>query len=217
MRRQAAPAPAPASGFLRPSLRIAAASLLAISLSGCISLLPKAKPSQLYRFGVPVTAAPLPPRPDAIGVFRAGGAFQTEAAGDRILTVTGERIAYLAETRWAAPAAVLFDEAVAQAFDAAPGRVRLVARGEPSRADLALRLDVRNFETRYGEGQDPVVVIRIRAVLTRPQGQAAVAEQMFEARIPAGRNRVSAIVAAYNQGLDKVLGEIAAWTNSSAA
>ncbi|CAN7263545.1 ABC-type transport auxiliary lipoprotein family protein [Phenylobacterium sp. LjRoot225] len=198
----------------RPALlKLAFAGLLAFSLSGCISLLPKVKASQLYRFGVPVAEAP--DRPDAIGVFRAGGLFQREAAGDRILTITGDRASYIAETRWVAPSEALFDEAVSAAFDSAPGRVRLIPRGEPAHANLALRLDVRNFETRYGEGRDPVVLIRIRAVLVRDR--AAVAERIFEARAPAERNRVAAIVAAYNTALGKVLGDIVAWTNSSAA
>jgi cholesterol transport system auxiliary component len=194
-------------------VRLGLAGLLALSLSGCISLLPKTTPSQLYRFGVPVAAAPA--RPDPVGVFRLAGGFQREAAGDRILTITSDRASYIAQTRWVAPAETLFDEAVSTAFDGAPGRVRLVPRGDPTRADLALRLDVRNFETRYGEGRTPVVLIRIRAVLARDR--APVAEQIFEARVPAKRNRVTAIVAAYNTALGKVLGEVAAWTNSSAA
>lgn len=195
-----------------PLLTLAAAGLLALSLSGCISLLPKTKPSQLYRFGVP--AAAVPARPDAIGVVRVGGLFQGEAAGDRILAITGDHAAYIAETRWIAPAEALFDEAVTAAFDGAPGRVRLVRRGEPGRADLALKLDVRNFETRYGEDRNPVVLIRVRALLARDRTQ--VSEQIFEARVPAARDRVTAIVAAYNAALAKVLGDIVAWTNSSA-
>jgi len=193
--------------------RLALAGVLAISLSGCISVLPKTKPSQLYRFGVP--AAEAPARPDAIAVFRTGGAFQSEAAGDRILAITGDRATYLAQTRWVAPAQTLFDEAVSDAFTSAPGKIRLVFRGDPASAQLALRLDVRNFEIHYGEGRNPVVLIRIRAVLARDR--AAIAEQVFEARAPAERNRVTAIVAAYNTALAKVLGEVVAWTNSSAA
>lgn len=200
---------------MRPSslLKLAAVTLLAISLSGCITLLPKSKPSQLYRFGVEAAAPPAPP--NQVSVFRATGNFQREASGDRLLTITGERAAYIAEARWVAPAEVLFDEAVLNAFEARPGRVRLVSRGEPQKADMALRLDVRNFETRYSDQGGPVVVVRVRALLVR--NHAPVAEQIFEAQAPADRNRVTAIVTAYNQALAKVLGDIVAWTDSSAA
>ena len=194
-------------------LRAAAITGVALVLAGCVSLVPKSKPSQLFRFGVPSAATPA--RTEGVGVFRAGGVFAREAAGDRILTMTGDRAAYIAQVRWVAPAEVLFDEAVATAFDAAPGRVRLVSRGEPTRAELALRLDVRNFETRYEESETPVVLIRVRAVLARPsRGEAS--EQLFEARATAERNRVGSIVTAYNEALAKVLGEIVTWTNSQA-
>ena len=200
---------------MRPSslLKLASVTLLAISLGGCITLLPKSRPSQLYRFGVEAAAPPAPP--NQISVFRAAGYFQREASGDRLLTMTGERAAYIAEARWVAPAEVLFDEAVVNAFEARPGRVRLVSRGEPQKADMALRLDVRNFETRYDDRSAPVVVVRVRALMLR--NHAPVAEQIFEAQAPADRNRVTAIVAAYDQALAKVLGDVVAWTDNSAA
>jgi cholesterol transport system auxiliary component len=198
----------------RPSalLRLAAVALLAAGLSGCISLLPKSKPAQLYRFGLAAGEAPASPR--AIGVYRANGAFQRESAGDRILTITGERAAYIAQARWVAPAEVLFDEALATAFDTGGGRVRLVTRGEPARSDYALRVDVRDFETRY-DGATPRVVIRLRALLTRDQNRAVVGEQIFEATVPASENRVSAIVAAYDKALQAVLGQLVGWTNAT--
>jgi cholesterol transport system auxiliary component len=203
------------SAAMRPLLKSAAAGVLTLSLSACITLLPNTKPAQLYRFGVPA-AASASVRSEAVGVFRANGEFQHEAAGDRILTVTGERAAYIADARWIAPADVLFNDAVATAFENAPGRVRLVSRGELVSADYVLRLDVRRFETDYGQGGAPSVLVRVRAVLGNDQKRTALAEQVFEARVPASENRVSAIVAAYDQAITKVLGDIVAWTNRAA-
>jgi cholesterol transport system auxiliary component len=200
----------------RRLLKIAAAGLPALGLAGCITLLPKSNPVQLYRFGVTAPAS-APARTGAIGVFRGLGQFQREAAGDRILTIDGDRAAYVADARWVAPAEVLFQAAVADAFEAAPGRVRLISRGEPVRSDYILRLDVRNFETDYAQGGSPAVLVRIRAVLANGQTRDTVAEQVFEVRVPAAQNRVSAIVAAYDQALAKALGDIAAWANGSVA
>lgn len=192
-------------------------STLALSLSSCISLLPKEPPAQLYRFGVATAHTPErpPERPGAVGLLHSMGQFQREAAGDRILTVTGAQAAYIADARWVAPAEVLFEEAVANAFDSAPGRVRLVARGESAPKKYSLRLDVRTFETEYGAGGVPSVLLRVRAVLSRETPRTPVSEQIFEARAPAAENRVSAIVAAYDQALNQVLGQIVAWTNSA--
>jgi cholesterol transport system auxiliary component len=204
----------------RPALfRIAAVAAMSLALSGCISLFPKSKPSQLYRFGEGATAeAPPPTSARSVGVLRVNAFFPREAAGDRILTVTGGKAAYIAEARWVAPAQVLFDQAVLKAFDRAPGHVRLMSRGEPGSAASQLRLDVRTFETRYDAGPDaaPTVVVELRGALTRSQDTSLVATQPFTASVRAGDNRVGAIVAAYDQALADVLGKVTAWTDAQA-
>jgi cholesterol transport system auxiliary component len=201
-----------------PLLRLALAGVCALALSGCISLLPKTKPSQLYRFGQATNAGASSPMVSGqVGVLRAGGLFQREAAGDRILTVTDGKVAYVAETRWVAPAAVLWDEALMAAFDADPGPVRLLARGEPGPADYILRIDVRNFEAHYDAGPKaaPTVLVRVRAVMTGRTGGLA-GEQLFEAEKRADDNRVGAIVSAYDAAVRDVLAKLIAWTDSQA-
>ena len=201
--------------MIRPLLRLAAVGACALALSGCISLLPKSKPAQLYRFGAASAASPAPARPNAISVFRTNGSFQGEAADDRILTVTGGKAAYIAESRWVAPAEILFNEAVASAFDASP--IRLIARGQQGRFAYALRTDVRSFEVRYDSGPNaaPTIVVRLHAALTRTD-QSNVGEQDFEARVPAGDNRVGEIVAAYNKAVTDVVGKLVTWTEATA-
>lgn len=199
-------------------LRLAAVTGVAVSLAGCISLLPKTKPAHLYRFGevAKIEAAATPSA--KVGVFRTHGSFQRESAGDRILTITGAQVAYIADTRWAAPASVLWDEAVLAAFDADPGHVRLVQRGEPAATAYILRLDVRNFEARYDHGAKaaPTVLVRVRAALIHG-GDKAATEKIFEASVPAGGNRVGAIVPAYDKAVAEVLTDIVAWTNDQTA
>jgi cholesterol transport system auxiliary component len=201
----------------RALFRLLTLGACAVALSGCISLLPKSKPAQLYRFGpVPAAGAPgVATRPNAVAVFRTNGTFPGEAGDDRILTVTGGKTAYIAQSRWVAPAPVLFDEAVSQAFDTSP--VRLIARGQQGRFAYALRLDVRNFEARYasGRGAAPTVVVRVHAALSRSD-QTIVGEQIFEASVPAADNRVGAIVGAYDRAVSEVLGKLVAWTEATA-
>jgi cholesterol transport system auxiliary component len=202
----------------RALLRLAALGACAVALGGCISLLPKSKPAQLYRFGQAVAAAPAAPSAAArtVGVFRTNGTFESAAADDRILTVTGGKAAFIAQSRWVAPASVLFDEAVAAAFDAAPGHVRLVSRGQQGKFAYALRLDMRQFETVYATPDGaPTVVVRLHAALSRTDLSIA-GEQEFEARVPAGDNRVGAIVAAYDKAVADVIGKLVAWTNTTA-
>jgi cholesterol transport system auxiliary component len=200
----------------RVLLRLAALALCAAALGGCISLLPKGKPVQLYRFGPApaASAAPSAARAKSPGVLLANGTFQQEAGTDRILTITGARAAYLADSRWVAPADVLFAQAVRDAFDQSP--VRLVARGQQGRAAYALRLDVRSFETRYSPDRNaPVVVVRVHAALARAD-LSSVGEQDFDAEAPAGDNRVGAIVAAYDKAVGEVVAKLVAWTAQDA-
>lgn len=193
--------------------------LVLLALAGCISIGPKGDPARLYRFGQ-TTASLAASTADSggVGVSRALGSFQRGAGGDRLLTVNGETAAYIAETRWIAPANVLWDEAVLAAFDADSGPARLVTRGEPGAADIILRLDVRTFETRYDRGAKaaPVVAVRVRGALIRAKDQSLISERIFQADARAAANKVSAIVPAYDRAVTDVLADIVAWTNAEA-
>ncbi|HZZ32987.1 MAG TPA: ABC-type transport auxiliary lipoprotein family protein [Phenylobacterium sp.] len=199
--------------MIRRILALAGLGACALALAGCISLLPKTTISQMYRFGSAPTAAP-GPQTGTVSVFRTNGEFQEEAADDRILTVTGGKAAYIAAARWVAPAQVLFDQAVFNAFDASP--VRLIARGQQGRAAYALRIDVRSFEANYdARGDAPTIVVRVHAALTKAD-QSNVGEQEFEARAPATDNRVGAIVTAFDKAVNDVIGKVVAWTETKA-
>ena len=198
--------------------RVILSAAAALAVSGCVTLLPKTKPVDLFRFGVSTEAVATQPSTGAVGVLRASSLFQREAGGDQLMTVTAGKIAYVAETRWAAPATVLWDAAVLSAFDADPGRARLISRGEAGKIDYVLRLDVRNFETRYDRGPKaaPDIIVRVRASLTNGINRSLTDERVFESRITATDNRVSAIIPAYDKAVAEVLKEIVDWTNTQA-
>lgn len=190
-------------------------ALAAVALSGCVSLFPKSEPVQLYRFQAAPSRQAAPAGP-MFGVLQLATGFPRAAAGDRILTVgTGGEAAYVAGARWVSPAAILFDEQVAAAFQGA-GRARLIGRGEVVKADYSLKLDVLAFETRYDQGPKaaPRVVVQVRGLLTRNRDRAVMGEQVFVADVRAADNRMSAIVPAYDRALAGVLGEIVAWVNT---
>jgi cholesterol transport system auxiliary component len=203
--------------MIRNAARLMTVAALAVGLSGCISLFPKAKPASLYRFGEAEVSVPKGPPGAMFGVLKTPSAFTRAAAGDRILTSTNGEVAYIADARWVSPAFVLFEEATARAFENDPGRARLIGRGEVAKAEMMLRLEVRTFEADYVNGPKaaPEVVVRVRGVLTRSQDRALVGDQIFEARIKAADNRVGAIVPAYDQAVAKVLGEVVTWVNAS--
>jgi cholesterol transport system auxiliary component len=198
--------------FRAPILRIfTLAAILPLALSGCISVFPKTKPVQLYRFGEAATAPASSGRP-AVTVLKGATTFPPAASGDRLLTTTGSESAYIGGARWVAPASIMFDDTLMRAFDA-PGSVRLVERGEPLVAASTLRLDVRAFEARY---PGPTVAIQVRATLIRNADRTLIAEKMFEADVPATDNRQAPIVAAYDSATTKVIADIRDWTTQTA-
>jgi cholesterol transport system auxiliary component len=203
--------------MIRNAARLMTVAALAVGLSGCISLFPKAKPASLYRFGEAEVSVPKGPPGAMFGVLKTPSSFTRAAAGDRILTSTNGEVAYIADARWVSPAFVLFEEATARAFENDPGRARLIGRGEVAKAEMMLRLEVRTFEADYVNGPKaaPEVVVRVRGVLTCSQDRALVGDKIFEARIKAADNRVGAIVPAYDQAVAKVLGEVVTWVNAS--
>ena len=202
---------------------IASAALLAASLAlgGCITLFPKATPVQLYRFGDTVPAIDA----KAAGTQGTGGSapfnlqrsatvFERAAQSDVILTTSGTETAYLAGSRWVAPATVLFDEAVDRAFHAAGGPAHVVPRGEMGSGGASLKLDVEAFEARYSGAKDaaPTVVVRIHGLLVRVSDRQVLAEKEFDVQKAAETNRVSAIVAAFDAATTDAIGQIVAWT-----
>ncbi|MBO9708835.1 MAG: membrane integrity-associated transporter subunit PqiC [Caulobacter sp.] len=186
-----------------------------MSLSGCISLFPKADPSGLYRFGE-ARQASADQVEKSFGVFKIPTVFTRASMSDRILTITNGEAAYIADARWVSPAIVLFDEAVARAFEA-QGPARLVTRGETGKAAMTLRLEVRSFETVYVDGPKtaPEILVEVRAVTIKNGDRTLLGDKVFQTRVRAAENRVGAIVQAYDKATDKTLSDIVAWVGET--
>jgi cholesterol transport system auxiliary component len=201
--------------MIRPAWTAAAALSLAIGLGGCVTLFPKEKPVPLFLFDVG-----LPPAPAAAGapiaVRISAIDFDAAASGDKILTVTGEEVAYVDGGRWASPASELFQESVWHAFDTAGGRARLVGPG-PGKADYRLIMQVSRFEARYlnGAAAAPTVVVHLHATMERQSDLSVVGEKEFDVSAPASDNRVGPIVDAYGQATTQAVGDMVAWVNQA--
>ena len=210
-----------APGRRRRTGILAAGLVVAMGLSGCVTVFPKSKAAQLYRFDV-AAADPATPAPvDGAGfsVSRGPTSFAHGSDTDRILTVTGDQVAYIAEARWISSAAALFDEAESHAFDRSGRPAHLGRRGESLNAPVALRLDVDAFEARYLDGPSapPTVVIEIRAGLTRTSDHQLMASRIFESRKKVSENRVGEIVPGFDDALSDVMGQIVTWVTAEGA
>jgi cholesterol transport system auxiliary component len=192
--------------------RMLLVAAMLVPLGACISLFPKSKPVQLYRFELPATeTTTVSPQ---VGVLLSPIDFQAASASDRILTMTGGEAAYVKDARWVSPATILFEEAVLRSFRG--GRARLLQRGDVAQAQYALKLGVQTFETQYDTpGSAPEVVISVHALLSRNGDRIVVGDQVFTARAQASDNRMGGIVPAYDQALRDVMGQLTGWVNST--
>jgi cholesterol transport system auxiliary component len=195
--------------------------LAAISLSGCVTLFPKAKPAQLYHLGLEAQDSEQAPSGAGAGLTVLQGAiqFNRAAAGDRLLTRQGDQAAYIAEARWTMPAALLFEESLAKAFLRGTGDARLISPNDPVTAKLVLRLDVRALEIRYAEGsrRSPVAVVNLTGLLADADQRSVVSQSLFDCHVPAKSNRVQSLVTAMNAALTDCQGKVVTWTDQTAA
>ena len=214
--------------ILRPVLRLAASAAVLTALSGC-ALLSSPDPVQNDRFGLPMAAPSAvgdTPAPLTVSIRRIE--FPEATGDDKILGVTGLETAYIGGARWVSPASTLFDDSLKAAFANRADRIRVLGRREPGTPPLVLQVTVTTFEARYAApGAVPDVVVTARAQLRstperragggtiRPEEGRSV-ERVFTVTQPAGDNRVSAIVAAFDTATRDINTQIADWTIASA-
>nr|WP_217431686.1 ABC-type transport auxiliary lipoprotein family protein [Brevundimonas vesicularis] len=207
---------------------MAASAAVLTALSGC-ALLSSPDPVQNYRFGLPMAAPSAvgdTPAPLTVSIRRIE--FPQATGDDKILGVTGLETAYIGGARWVSPASTLFDDSLKAAFANRADRIRVLGRREPGTPPLILQVTVTTFEARYAApGAVPDVVVTARAQLRstperragggtiRPEEGRSV-ERVFTVTQPAGDNRVSAIVAAFDTATRDINTQIADWTIASA-
>jgi cholesterol transport system auxiliary component len=193
---------------------------LAACLGGCVSLLPKSSPAQLYRFGDDAPAAATSDASTAgaaapkIGIVLGQIGFPRASTSDGILTVTADQLAYISGVRWVAPARTLFQEAIGRQFQTRSRVVQIVNVGDVGPAGAVLRIDVTAFEVRYGHGVgDPAATVALTARLTRSDGRV-LGQRDFSVVKAAPANSVSMIVKAFDVATDEALADLITWTDT---
>ncbi len=208
---------------LKPLAAIAATLVLSAGLSGCITLLPKQKPVQLYRFAFHpelIERANQAATPDAPDTGRTGIAlgnidFPQDSAGDRIVTVEGSDVSYIADARWTEGAQGLFNDAVSTGFARSAHTVALQPRG-PGAGAYRLDLSVRKFETDY-QRNHPTVSIAIDARIIRASDRSIVAQRYVTSDIAVKRNDMSQMVDGYNEAVTQAIAGLIGFSEETVA
>lgn len=183
----------------------AAPLAVALLLSGCGSLLGGGKPVDLYRFATPPAVAPagvsgvLPRSTRTLLVMPVR--FAAEIDGDKVLAAQGQKTLYIKGMRWAAPAPVLFAQALTAGFTARVPDVAVVDRRTGANADASLQISIDRFEAQYNGDilAAPIVVIEGRATLIDAKTNLPVGSYRLTATARASANNAAEIAAAFDR------------------
>jgi cholesterol transport system auxiliary component len=201
----------------RRALAMAAAALCTVHLGGCVTVFPKSPQVTLYRLeaGPPLERSPTGPS-EVTTVALDEQTFPSEEAGDRLVVVRSGRLFYMADARWAAPAEIMFTDALIEAFDAHGGGSRLMRRQGVASCSFRLGLEVDRFEVvgAPAGATPPKVIVSFHAVLVRARDGALLAEKTFEGSAVSEADTLSGIIPAYDQAFSRVAADLIYWVDS---
>jgi cholesterol transport system auxiliary component len=129
---------------------------------------------------------------------------------DRIAALYPDRrMDYFANVRWSGPLDEVVQDLAVQEIHANPGLHNVSGDSSVFASAYWLEIEIADFQAEYpAAGGAPTVHVHLQARLGSSSDRRVIAR--FEPNIyePAGDNRMSAIVDAYNRAADKALSEI---------
>jgi len=195
------------------------APLLCALLAGCSGLRSSAQPEQTYYLRAP----------DAAAAAAGGGAAPAgSAAMPRSLRVghpladpglesphimlvqADHRMNFYAGSRWPAPAADLIETLAVQTLSASGQWATVMDSRSPFPSNYLLQLAVRRFDADYtGGGAAPEVHVVLDCIIGRREGRDVVTTFVAAGVARAAANRLSDVVAAFEQATGAALGALA--------
>lgn len=201
---------------MTPTRRLILAAL-AVAPAGCSSLLAGAPAPNLYTL-TPVPTVDFPPGGGRVSWQLLVDAPVSAAALDteRIaLSRSPTTVDYFADAAWTDHAPLLVQSLIVQSFENS-GRIAAVGRESMAlRADYILNTELRHFEADYGSGS-PVARVELAAKLVRATDRNIIAQERFNATLPAKANQVPDVVEAFNAALHQALRQLVDWTLATA-
>lgn len=183
-------------------------AMLATMLAGCGGLRSDAAADRIYVLHPAAEAVPATPLPGLLMVPRP--AVQPGLDTNRIaLTRAGNELDYYALSRWSGSLPQVLGAFAVQSLDGAFVTVVGAQRGAGP-AGHELLLTVRHFEAEYGPGGAPQVHVALDCLLVATAPRRVLGSCSAEVREPAGDNRMSAIVTAFERATQKAMQEVRA-------
>ena len=188
-------------------------SVMALSVTGCASLLGLGPSPHLYRV-TPKSTYPVS-LPHASGQLLVDVPFAPAGLDtERIaLSRSAVSIDYFADSEWIDRVPLMVQTALLDSFENSKAVIAIDREAVGLRADLILKTDIRHFEALYdSRAGPPEVWVAIVTRLVDPSGRDVVAHASFERREQAQANDIARVVLAFDEALGGVMEEILLWT-----
>lgn len=184
-----------------------------VMLAGCASLLGGGKrTTTIYAPDARVQAAQDWPQVRwQLAMGRTSGARVADSLRIAVRPSPNELQVYK-DAQWAKSPGDMLEDGVLHALEDS-GRIAVVARqGSGLAADYRLLLDVRRFESDYAGNNVPNATIEVTAKLLHVKTQELAGSRTFLHTQSAGSTAVPDVVAAFEQALVAISGDLAGWT-----
>jgi cholesterol transport system auxiliary component len=206
----------------RSALHVAALALATAALAGC-GILPKQETLALYdptpqRSATQDTANAAAPQADwQLQIARPYADTMHDSARILVRPQPGELQVYKGAA-WVQPAPDIVQDTLLRAFTDSGRLPGLARRGDGVSARYQLLLDLRRFESDYGNANDgsatPSVLIELGARLVHNADNRVVASRVFDIATPADGTDVAQINRAFQRGLGEATTQLIDWTLS---
>jgi cholesterol transport system auxiliary component len=198
----------------------ACAALCAALLSaGCTGLFKSsAAPEQLYYLRATAPAAStggvtLPVGAPTIRILTPLTAPGLETTHIMLVQADNRMSVYTA-SRWPGTVPEVVEALAAQTLRASGAWSAVMDSGSPFPADYLLRLSVRRFEADYSAGTPPTVYVVLDCGVGRRAGRDLIAAFSVSGSATASADRMSAVVAAFEQAANAALAQLAQQTQT---
>jgi cholesterol transport system auxiliary component len=129
----------------------------------------------------------------------------------------GDRLDYYNDARWAADAPAAVQDLLIAELRRAGRFATVEPEGGPFASQYLLSLDLTHFEARYADSGAPTIEVELVASLGRRSDRSLLRTLTASSSVRAQADRMQAVVAAFGQATDDVLGEISSQLTPPAA
>jgi cholesterol transport system auxiliary component len=187
-----------------------AALLVPMALAGCSGFKSNVAGTQVYLLQpAPASGSPAvpgaPSGPLAVQMPVAAPGLETDRI---VLTRDGGRLDYYAAASWPDRLPQVLQRVAIDALRAGGAYVAVQPDSAPFNTDFTLQIEVRRFAAEYAGAGAPIVHVVLDCTLGRRSDRGILTSFTVEASVPAGDNRLGAVITAFDRAIGMALQQL---------